>query len=72
MNFAAIEAAIANTVASNGWLIFSTHDVAEEPTSYGVTPEFFAQVLEAAVASGAVLCPVAAGLRAIGVAPRNR
>jgi hypothetical protein len=43
---------------SRGWLIFATHDVDPRPTPYGCTPEFFAEVVEYAVRSGARLLPV--------------
>ncbi len=66
-NFAAIEQAIARTIAHKGWLIFATHDVAPDPTPYGVTPEFFEKTVAAAVASGARLVPVSQGLREIGL-----
>jgi peptidoglycan/xylan/chitin deacetylase (PgdA/CDA1 family) len=66
-DFAAVERVIARTAAANGWLILATHDVAPDPTPYGVTPEFFRKVVRAAVASGAKLVPVSQGLREIGV-----
>lgn len=42
-----------------GWLIFSTHDVSEAPTPYGVTPKLFERVVRYAVESGAKILPVA-------------
>jgi peptidoglycan/xylan/chitin deacetylase (PgdA/CDA1 family) len=41
-----------------GWLIFATHDVTDNPSSYGCTPKFFAEVVEYAARSGALLLPV--------------
>ncbi len=41
-----------------GWLIFSTHDICDNPTLYGWTPEFFETVVRAAVQSGAEVLPV--------------
>lgn len=43
---------------ANGWLIFATHDVRDNPSPYGCTPEFFEAVVHYAAASGAVLLPV--------------
>lgn len=42
----------------NGWLIFATHDVCEDPTPYGCTPGFFEDVVQSAVSSGAQIMPV--------------
>jgi peptidoglycan/xylan/chitin deacetylase (PgdA/CDA1 family) len=44
---------------SGGWLIFATHDVADKPSRYGCTPEFFTGVVQYAARSGAQLLPVA-------------
>ncbi len=44
--------------SSRGWLIFATHDVTDNPSPYGCTPEFFAEVVEYAAGSGASLLPV--------------
>jgi peptidoglycan/xylan/chitin deacetylase (PgdA/CDA1 family) len=66
-DFGAVERVIAQTISSNGWLIFATHDVDPDPTPYGVKPCFFKKVVEAAIASGARLVPVSGGLQAIGV-----
>ena len=41
-----------------GWLIFSTHDVRDNPSRFGCTPEFFEGVVRYAVDSGAVILPV--------------
>lgn len=49
---------ISYNAACRGWLIFATHDVTDNPSLYGCTPKFFAQVVEYAVRSGAVLLPV--------------
>ena len=49
-----------------GWLVFATHDIAERPTPYGCTPEYFAEVVECAVASGARILPVATVLEELG------
>ena len=41
-----------------GWLIFSTHDVRDNPSRFGCTSEFFEGVVRYAVDSGAVILPV--------------
>jgi peptidoglycan/xylan/chitin deacetylase (PgdA/CDA1 family) len=41
-----------------GWLIFATHDIAENPSPYGCTPEFFREVVEYSARSGALLLTV--------------
>jgi peptidoglycan/xylan/chitin deacetylase (PgdA/CDA1 family) len=50
-----------NRVAG-GWLIFATHDVTPRPTRFGCTPEFFDEVVNRAVKSGASVLPVAKAL----------
>ena len=45
-----------------GWLIFATHDIAEAPTPFGCTPDFFENVVAYAVASGSRILPVARAL----------
>lgn len=57
-----IEAWIAETVACKGWLILLTHDVAEDPSAFGVTPAFLEETARAARASGANILPVAEAL----------
>jgi hypothetical protein len=42
-----------------GWLIFATHDISSNPTQYGCTPGFFAEVVKCAIASGACVLPIA-------------
>ena len=57
---------------SRGWLILATHDVVHEPSPYGCTPEFFAEVVKYAANSGAQVLPVMKALEAIrggGAAP---
>lgn len=44
--------------SSKGWLIFATHDVTDNPSPYGCTPEFFKEVVEYAARSGALLLPI--------------
>ena len=48
-----------------GWIIFATHDVTENPSPYGCTPEFFEDVVQYAVDSGAQILPVVQALERI-------
>jgi peptidoglycan/xylan/chitin deacetylase (PgdA/CDA1 family) len=48
-----------------GWLVFSTHDVSEQPTKYGCTPEFFDEVVKRAVDSKALVLPVIQALEVV-------
>jgi peptidoglycan/xylan/chitin deacetylase (PgdA/CDA1 family) len=57
-NLGVIEDLISQNARERGWLIFATHDVAEAPTPYGVTPGFFEAVVRCAVNSGARILPV--------------
>jgi peptidoglycan/xylan/chitin deacetylase (PgdA/CDA1 family) len=43
---------------ANGWLIFATHDVCEQPTRYGCVPKLFEEVVKYSVKSGAQILPV--------------
>lgn len=60
---------IAETVQSSGWLIFYSHDVAERPSRYGVSPGLLEWAIGAAKRSGCALATVAEGLRRIGAQP---
>jgi hypothetical protein len=40
-----IKAVIEENRRRNGWLIFSTHDVCDTPTAFGVTPKLFERVV---------------------------
>ena len=44
---------------AQGWLIFVTHDVSENPTPYGCTPAFFKDIVKYSMGSGAKILPVA-------------
>jgi peptidoglycan/xylan/chitin deacetylase (PgdA/CDA1 family) len=50
--------AIAKNRQQRGWLIFSTHDIGDDPTPYGWTPGYFETVVRAAAESGARILPV--------------
>jgi peptidoglycan/xylan/chitin deacetylase (PgdA/CDA1 family) len=56
---AAIRSIIDANREARGWLILSTHDVAEHPSKYGVTPELFEETVKYAVNSGARILAVA-------------
>ncbi len=43
---------------AQGWLIFATHDICENPTHWGCTPGFFEEIVRYAVNSGARILPV--------------
>lgn len=58
---------IDDTQAASGWLIFYTHDVAEEPSPFGCTPEQFQSVVAYAVENTPVL-PVRDVLAGLGLA----
>lgn len=51
------DAIFANQVAG-GWLIFATHDVCQNPSPYGVSPQFFRNAVSLAVESGAIILPM--------------
>jgi peptidoglycan/xylan/chitin deacetylase (PgdA/CDA1 family) len=53
------------TVQTCGWLIFFTHDVAEPPSKYGVSPDLLELAIGTATRSGCVLTTVAESLSLI-------
>lgn len=57
-DLAPVKQALLANQAAGGWLIFATHDVAPRPSRFGCTPEFFAQVVQLAVETGAEILPV--------------
>ena len=52
---------IAETVRTNGWLIFSSHDVDVEPSKFGVSPDLLEFALAAARNAGCIPVTVAEG-----------
>ncbi|HKF48390.1 MAG TPA: polysaccharide deacetylase family protein [Terracidiphilus sp.] len=52
---AAIRQAIEMNRDAKGWLIFSTHDVSENPSPYGCTPGFFEMVVNYAAQSARII-----------------
>jgi hypothetical protein len=57
---------IAQTVQSRGWLIFYTHDVAERPSKFGVSPDLLEWTVSTAKQLGCLITTVADGLDHIG------
>jgi len=60
---------VMNIISGNreakGWLIFVTHDVAEDPSPYGCNPGFFDEIVRFSLDSGAVILPVARAFEAL-------
>lgn len=48
---------------SRGWLIFATHDITDNPSSYGCPPAFFEEIVRFAIDSGARILPVTEALQ---------
>jgi hypothetical protein len=53
---------IAQTVRTKGWLIFTTHDVDDAPSRYGVSPALLAFAAATARDAGCRLVTIAEGL----------
>jgi peptidoglycan/xylan/chitin deacetylase (PgdA/CDA1 family) len=66
-NFDAIERMIAANAAIGGWLVFSTHDVDQNPTRFGCTPRFFEKVVQRSIHSGATVVSMSAALESLSV-----
>jgi peptidoglycan/xylan/chitin deacetylase (PgdA/CDA1 family) len=49
-----------------GWLIFFTHDIAEEPTPYGCTPATFDHLVRHCIEKGCRIVTVEAAVRELG------
>jgi peptidoglycan/xylan/chitin deacetylase (PgdA/CDA1 family) len=54
-----VKEVIDENVQCRGWLVFSTHDVKDDPSPYGCTREFLEEVVAYAAHSGASLLSVA-------------
>lgn len=68
----AVKTLIDQNTRARGWLIFATHDVCEEPSPYGCTPDFFEEVVRWSVDSGAQILPVVKALEALNTSVDNR
>ncbi len=53
----------------NGWVIFSTHDVANPPSVYGCSPELLRSTIEIVQAMGLTCVPIRDALKQIGYHP---
>ena len=62
-----IERAFDEAQTNNGWLIFYTHDVADEPSPYGCSPALLHEALEAASRRKIPVLNMAEALRCAGV-----
>jgi peptidoglycan/xylan/chitin deacetylase (PgdA/CDA1 family) len=64
-NWQAVRDIIDQNRQARGWLIFATHDIAVNPSPYGCTPEFFEEVVQYVIDSGASVLPVTEALRTL-------
>jgi peptidoglycan/xylan/chitin deacetylase (PgdA/CDA1 family) len=62
----AIDRAFDEAVASNGWLIFYSHDVEPEPSPYGCSPALLRHALDAAARRSMPALSIAEALRFAG------
>jgi peptidoglycan/xylan/chitin deacetylase (PgdA/CDA1 family) len=58
-----ITALIADTIRTNGWLIFISHDVTDQPSKYGVHPDLLDFAVQVGQRSGCELVTVDEALR---------
>lgn len=58
---------IVENVTKKGWLIFYTHDVRPQPSTYGCTPELFESVVSFAARSGSRILTVQGVLAELGI-----
>jgi len=61
----AIRDVIERNRRARGWLILATHDICNEPSLWGCTPEVFDKVVQYAVNSGSRILPVAQAWEAL-------
>jgi peptidoglycan/xylan/chitin deacetylase (PgdA/CDA1 family) len=57
---------IAETVQTRGWLIFYSHDVAEQPSRFGISPHLLELAASTARRAGCLLTNIADGVNLIG------
>lgn len=57
-----IDQLIDQNAQAGGWLVFATHDVADHPTRFGVTPDLFERVVERSKKSSSLILPVGEAL----------
>lgn len=58
-----VERLVEAACARPGWLIFFTHDVSNDPTSEGCTPDRLARALDSVLSAGMTVLPVAEAAR---------
>jgi peptidoglycan/xylan/chitin deacetylase (PgdA/CDA1 family) len=71
LDHAKIEQLIAETVRSRGWLIFYTHQVAEQPNRYGVSPDLLERAVITAKEAGCVVTTIAGSLELLNDLANN-
>jgi len=64
-NPSAIYRMVDATCRAGGWLVFSTHDVCDDPTRYGCRPSFFEAVVRYSINSGAMVLPMSQALKLV-------
>jgi hypothetical protein len=62
---------INHNTSCQGWLIFATHDITDNPSPYGCTPQFFDEVVKYAARSGSLLLTVEKALEEIQASTSN-
>jgi peptidoglycan/xylan/chitin deacetylase (PgdA/CDA1 family) len=67
----AVKSLIDQNARARGWLIFATHDVCADPSPFGCTPDFFEQVVQWSLESGAQILPVVKALEVVQAAQSN-
>jgi len=60
-----IHSLIKQTIATNAWLIFYTHDVDDEPSRFGCRPGLFEHAVKTAVSANAEVLPVCSAVTRI-------
>ncbi len=63
--------AVKNLIDQNrrarGWLIFATHDICKDPTPWGCTPNFFEDIVQYAIGTGARILPVVQACETVSI-----
>jgi peptidoglycan/xylan/chitin deacetylase (PgdA/CDA1 family) len=68
-DFTTIEQTIVANAHAGGWLIFSTHDVCNNPSRFGCTPAVFEKVVQSSIRSGARILTMTLALDELAVPP---
>jgi hypothetical protein len=61
----AVKHLIDQNAQERGWLIFATHDVCDSPSRFGCTLNFFEQVVQWSLESGAQILPVVEAVKVL-------